>query len=153
MNTKGLILISVLFSILLAGCSDSGEVTQSEQEAAEINDRIKPVGTVNTGAVASAPATKTAAAPAKASSGKSGKDVYTMACFACHGTGAAGAPKMGDKGLWAPRIAQGMNVLTEHAIKGFSSKPGSMMPAKGGNMSLSDAEVKAAVEYIVSNSK
>ncbi|MDH5191844.1 MAG: c-type cytochrome [Gammaproteobacteria bacterium] len=151
MNKKGLVLISVLFSILLAGCSDSGNVEQSAEEAAAINDRIKPVGTVNTGA-ASAPATQQASAPA-ASSGKSGKDVYTMACFACHGTGAAGAPKMGDKGLWSSRIAQGMDVLTEHAIKGFSSKPGSMMPAKGGNMSLSDAEVKAAVEYIVSNSK
>ena len=151
MNKKGLVFVSVLFSILLGGCSDSGPVEQSAEEAQAINERIQPVGTVNTGAV-SAPATKKASAPA-ASSGKSGKDVYTMACFACHGTGAAGAPLVGNKALWVPRIAQGMGVLVEHAIKGFSSKPGSMMPAKGGNMSLSDTEVKAAVEYMVSKSK
>lgn len=151
MNKKGLVLISVLFSILLAGCSDSGNVEQSAEEAQAINDRIQPVGTVNTGAV-SAPAAKKASAPA-ASSGKSGKDVYTAACFACHGTGAAGAPLVGNKAAWASRITQGMDVLAEHAIKGFSSKPGLMMPAKGGNMSLSDAEVKAAVEHMVSKSK
>ena len=82
-----------------------------------------------------------------------GKGTYQQACFACHGTGAAGAPKMGDKALWAPRIKQGMATLETHAIKGFSSKPGVMMPPKGGRMDLSDADIKAAVAYIVSQSK
>lgn len=151
MNKKSLVIVSVLFSILLAGCSDSGPIEQSAEEAQAINDRISPVGSVNTGA-ALAPVAQKASAPA-ASSGKSGQEVYTSACFACHGTGAAGAPLVGNNAQWAPRIAQGMDVLVEHATKGFSSKPGSMMPAKGGNMSLSDAEVKAAIEHMVSKSK
>ena len=101
-------------------------------------DRIKPFGEVNIG---KAPVM---AAP----SGVDGKGTYTSACFACHGTGAAGAPKLGDKAAWKNRIAQGMATLNDHAIKGFKG-----MPAKGGNASLSDAAVKAAVDYMVKGSK
>lgn len=81
-----------------------------------------------------------------------GKKTYDTACFACHGTGAAGAPKLGDKANWAPRIAQGMDTLKTHAIKGFTGKAG-VMPAKGGRADLSDADVGAAVEYMVSQGK
>ena len=81
-----------------------------------------------------------------------GKATYDMACFACHATGAAGAPKMGDKDAWAPRIAKGMDTLTLHAKEGFKGDSG-FMPAKGGNPSLSDEDVAAAVEYMVSQSK
>ncbi len=82
-----------------------------------------------------------------------GKSTYQQACFACHGTGAAGAPKLGDKAAWASRVKQDMATLETHAIKGFSSKPGLMMPPKGGRMDLSDADIKAAVAYIVNQSK
>ncbi len=81
-----------------------------------------------------------------------GEKTYKMACFACHGTGAAGAPKHGDKAAWADRIAQGNATLYDHAIKGFKGKTG-FMPAKGGRADLSDADVKAAVDYMVSGSK
>lgn len=81
-----------------------------------------------------------------------GKATYDSICFACHGTGAAGAPKTGDKENWAPRIAQGMDVLKKHAIEGFKGNSG-FMPAKGGNAALSDADVGAAVEFMVSQSK
>ena len=81
-----------------------------------------------------------------------GKETYQAACFACHGTGAAGAPKLGDKAEWAPRIKQGMKVLEEHAIKGFKGSKG-FMPAKGGRADLSDADVKSAVKYMVAQSK
>lgn len=81
-----------------------------------------------------------------------GQETYQAACFACHGTGAAGAPKLGDKANWAPRIKQGTKVLNEHAIKGFQGKSG-FMPAKGGRADLSDDAVKAAVAYMVSQSK
>jgi cytochrome c5 len=81
-----------------------------------------------------------------------GKGVYDQACFACHKTGAAGAPKVGDKAAWAPRISQGMDVLNEHAINGFKGNSG-FMPAKGGYSHLSDEEVAAAIEYMTSNSK
>ena len=81
-----------------------------------------------------------------------GQKVYEANCKACHGAGIAGAPKLGDKAAWADRIAQGMDTLDKNAINGFTGKTGTM-PAKGGNASLSDAEVKAAVQYMVDQSK
>ena len=72
--------------------------------------------------------------------------------MACHAAGVAGAPKFGDKALWAPRIAQGIDKLYANSIKGFQGKTG-MMPPKGGNMSLSDADMKAAVDYMVAHAK
>lgn len=147
MSKNSLVFISVLFSMLLAGCSDSGPIEQTLEEVQAINDRTSPAGSVKTEASAAAPA-KTVSTPVASSEAKSGKDVYTAACFACHGTGAAGAPKLGDKAAWEPRIAQGMEILQDHAIKGFKG-----MPPKGGNMSLSDDEVRSSIEYIVSESK
>lgn len=105
---------------------------------AAIIERIKPFGEVNVGA----------APVAAASSGADGKGTYTASCSACHATGAAGAPKLGDKGAWKNRIAQGNDTLFDHAISGFKG-----MPAKGGNASLSDDAVKAAVKYMVDGSK
>ena len=81
-----------------------------------------------------------------------GQKTYQQACFACHGTGAAGAPKIGDKGAWKDRVAQGNDTLYEHALKGFKGKTG-FMPAKGGRADLADDAVKAAVDYMVSQSK
>jgi cytochrome c5 len=86
-----------------------------------------------------------AAAPAKA---KDGKSVYDTVCMACHMTGAANAPKLGDKAAWAPRLKAGNDALVAAVIKGKGA-----MPPKGGGATLSDAEVKAAVEYIVAQSK
>lgn len=82
----------------------------------------------------------------------SGEATYKAACFACHGTGVAGAPKLGDKAAWKDRIAQGNAKMYEHAIKGFKGKTG-VMPAKGGRADLSDDAVKAAVDYMVAQSK
>ena len=81
-----------------------------------------------------------------------GENTYKAACFACHGTGAAGAPKTGDKAAWKDRIAQGMPALQDHALKGYKGKTG-FMPAKGGRADLSDAAVTAAIEYMVGQSK
>ncbi len=81
-----------------------------------------------------------------------GKSVFQQACFACHGTGAAGAPKLGDKAAWKPRIAKGIETLDMHALKGFQGSSG-VMPAKGGRMDLSDDDVKAAVAYMVEQGK
>ncbi len=88
---------------------------------------------------------KAAAAPAPAAAvGKAdGKKIYDGTCVACHGTGAAGAPKAGDKTAWAPRLKTGMNALYASALKGKNA-----MPPKGGNAALSDAEIKAAVDYL-----
>lgn len=81
-----------------------------------------------------------------------GKATYDGICFACHAFGSAGAPKTGDKAAWAPRIEKGMDLLVKHAIEGFQGETG-FMPAKGGNPSLSDEEVAAAVEYLVSQAQ
>ena len=92
------------------------------------------------------------AVSAQAADLKAGKKTYDTACFACHATGAANAPKVGDKAAWKDRIAQGDNKMNENAIKGFQGKKG-FMPAKGGRADLSDQAVKDAVAYMVSQSK
>lgn len=81
-----------------------------------------------------------------------GKSVYDSSCLACHTTGVAGSPKLGDKEAWAQRIEKGVDKLVENAIKGFKGDTG-FMPAKGGNARLSDDEVRQAVEYIVQSLK
>lgn len=77
-----------------------------------------------------------------------GKSVYDAGCVACHAGGLANAPKLGDKGLWTPRIQTGIDNLYASALKGKGA-----MPPKGGNASLSDAEVKAAVDFMVGQAK
>jgi len=105
-------------------------------------------------ATASAAPPATAAAPAASSAAPTaatkpdGKKVFEGTCMVCHGQGLAGAPKFGDKAAWAPRIKTGMDVLYASALKGKNA-----MPAKGGNLALSDDEVKAAVDYMTAASK
>lgn len=150
--------------------STGGHASDANNEAAVVA-RIKPVGTVVidtsqpalptvSAAVTAVPAASTVAvavpaipAAATASAAKpDGKKVYDTACMACHGAGIAGAPKLGDKEAWLARIAQGLDTLHAHAIKGFQGKTG-VMPPKGGNMALSDADVSAAVDFMVAGSK
>ena len=78
----------------------------------------------------------------------SGKDVYESTCAACHGAGVAGAPKLGDKAVWAPRLATGAKALQAAALKGKG-----VMPPKGGNAALSDADVIAAVNFMLGQAK
>jgi cytochrome c5 len=102
-----------------------------------------------TPAPALASVTVPSAAPAKGAAGAaSGKATYDSVCHVCHGAGVAGAPKFGDKAAWAPRIKQGVAALHANATKGKGA-----MPPKGGNPSLSDADVAAAVDYMVSAAK
>jgi cytochrome c5 len=100
-------------------------------------------------AVAAAPAS-TAAAPAAAPGGAKadGKATYDKVCAVCHAAGIAGAPKIGDKTAWAPRIATGIATLHTSALRGKNA-----MPPKGGNLALPDADVEAAVDYMVAASK
>jgi cytochrome c5 len=84
-----------------------------------------------------------AAAAAPVAAGKSGEEVYKAVCAMCHATGLMNAPKFGDKAQWEPRIKQGYDTLVTNANKGIRT-----MPAKGGNPSLSDAEVAGAVKYM-----
>lgn len=104
---------------------------------------------------AAAPATAAAAPAAGAAAGASagaapkadpakGKAVFEGTCVACHGTGVAGAPKVGDKAAWGPRVSQGYATLYDHALHGIRA-----MPAKGGNASLSEADIANAVGYLM----
>jgi len=105
-------------------------------------------------AAAPAPAAPAAggAAPAAAGAKPDGKKVYEQTCAVCHGAGIAGAPKLGDKAAWAPRIAQGVNVLYQHALQGYQGKSG-VMPPKGGNTALADADVRAAVDHMAASGR
>lgn len=122
-------------ALLLAGCS------KNEGEAPAAADQ----------APAAAEA-QVAATPAAAPVNEAGKKVFGSTCSMCHASGAAGAPISGNKDEWAPRIATGIDTLHKHAIEGYTGEKG-MMPAKGGNASLSDDDVKAAVDYMVSQSQ
>jgi len=102
-----------------------------------------------------APAPMTAAAPAPSTApptgdakAAEGKAMYDRACVACHQAGVAGAPKFGDKAVWAPRIAQGVDVLYASVLKGKGA-----MPPKGGQLTAPDADIKAAVDYMVAAAK
>jgi cytochrome c5 len=117
-------------------------------DAQEIAQRIKPVGELSVGATA----VMNSIVPTANAAAADGAKVYQSTCSACHAAGVAGAPKFGDKAAWKDRIAQGNAKLYEHAIKGFQGKAG-FMPPKGGNSALSDAEVKAAVDHMVSKAK
>ena len=81
-----------------------------------------------------------------------GPQVYNAACLACHGAGIGGAPKTGDAAAWAPRIAQGQDILTEHVINGYQGEAG-YMPPKGGRVDLSDEEILAAMTYMLEESQ
>lgn len=106
--------------------------------AAPSADVLAAVAAANKGAApAAAPATAAGAVPA----------LYTQACAVCHVAGVAGAPKLGDKANWAPRVAMGVNALTASVIKGKGA-----MPPRGGSTG-SDADIKAVVQYMVSTVK
>ena len=126
----------------------------SEYQAA-VAERIRPFGEVyrpGDESEAAAPTVQTAPEPEPVATALSGPQVYNSACIACHGTGVAGAPMLGDAAQWAPRIAQGSATLNKHAIEGYTGSNG-YMPAKGGRMDLSDDEVSGAVDYMVSESR
>ena len=86
-----------------------------------------------------------APAATKGGDAAKGKSVFDTTCSVCHGPGIAGAPKAGDKAAWAPRLKQGVAALHEVALKGKGA-----MPPKGGNNALSESDVKAAVDYMLS---
>ena len=127
----------------------------AEYQAA-VAERIKPVGEVylpGEEQQAAAPTVAVVPEPEPVATVMTGPQVYNNACIACHGSGAGGAPITGDGAVWAPRIAQGIDVLYDHAINGFDGDAVTPMLAKGGRMDLSDEEVRSAVDYMVSESQ
>ncbi len=87
-------------------------------------------------------------APLLSQSASAGQAIYSSSCLICHGNGVAGAPTLNDKEAWTKRLEQGMDTLVKHAVDGFLGDKG-IMPAKGGNLSLTDEQVKNAVYYMI----
>lgn len=165
-----------IFSILLAGCAEQGADPEQKMSPEAVASHIAPVGAVNiTPAPEKAAETKGTAtsvkeespqkpapadeesaqetAPDKVSSSAGGKEtqlahgktIFEKTCLACHGGYFPGAPAIGKSADWLPRIAQGEETLVQHAINGYNA-----MPPKGGNSTLSNEDVAAAVAYIIS---
>ena len=135
---KKLTRISVYIGLIMALAGSALALAAVEDQ---IRERIQPVGKVNVAGEA--------ARQAQQSSGpRGGEEVYADACAACHDSGAAGAPKIGDTGAWADRLAKGDDTLYDHAINGFNA-----MPAKGGCSDCSDEEVQNAVDYMTAQSE
>src|SRR6185295_4996403 len=129
-----ILLIVMITQMVTGGLKvEVGGRAMSEDAVAE---RLKPVGEVALAEASTTPGVR------------SGEQVVNTVCQTCHGAGLVGAPKIGDKAAWQPRLTQGVAALHEHAIKGIRA-----MPPRGGNPSLSDAEVSAAVDYMLKQSK
>jgi cytochrome c5 len=158
-------LVPVLGIVMIAELATSGLKVDPKSSAMSdeaVARRLKPVGEVvieEAGAPVPAAAIKSTAttaggptqigAAAKSAGGAAnGKKTYDAVCAMCHAAGVAGAPKTGDKAAWKPRIAQGKDALYTSALKGKN-----LMPPKGGAASLPDADIKAAVDYLVSQAK
>ena len=103
---------------------------------------------------AAAPAASAPAPVADAAAdGGKGAELFKKTCAMCHQTGVAGAPKLGDKADWGPRIAQGQDTLYKHAIEGYTGPDGGVMPPKGGNAALSEEQIHATVDWMLANLK
>jgi cytochrome c5 len=152
-----LILIAVaifVFSMKMSDLTQGVYTRDAAEYQAAVAARIRPVGQVYLAGeeqASSSPTVETPAEPDPVATAMSGPQVYNSACLACHGAGIGGAPILGDAAQWAERIAQGSAILKEHAVQGFSGSAG-YMPAKGGRADLSDAEIEAAVDYMVGES-
>jgi cytochrome c5 len=137
----GLLMVASLLAVSGVAYSETKAVDSKVADA--VKERIAPVGKTCKAGEACAGAPAAAAAPAK-----SGKDVFTASCSMCHTPGLMSAPKFGNAADWAPRAAKGMDTLYAHAISGFNA-----MPPKGTCAACTDAELKAAVKYMVDGSK
>ena len=135
-----------VFPVWLIGWFAGAAIAGDPMQQRIVEENIRPIGTVVVAKEApSTPAAKVASG--KPAAGRSGKQIYDSTCVACHGAGVAGAPKFGEKAAWAPRAAQGIQVLLDHATQGFKA-----MPPKGTCADCSPAELEGAIRYMLENS-
>ena len=154
-----LMAVAVLLMALAAYIYNKHPPEENPDAQKVLSERIAPVGGVYAGdtgraamQAAQEAAAKAAAAQVAYGGTTDGKTIYGNLCHSCHDTGAGGAPKISDKAAWAPRVAQGIDTLVKHATEGFTGKSG-VMPPKGGNPALNDEQIKATVNWIVSQVK
>ena len=144
-----LVALAVVIFVLAQMVVGDSNLKKTKTVAADkaLAERIKPVGEV----IVSRQVMNSLIPAANAAADK-GKATYDASCAVCHTAGVAGAPKLGDKAAWKERIAKGNDAMYANSINGFQGKAG-FMPAKGGNAALADADVKAAVDYMVKAAK
>ena len=148
----GLLAIALFLGEIVIGPSNENGVAAKVGDTMEdIAMRLKPVVTlddIRSGKSASGDGASTASASAAPDTANQTPDqLYQGACFACHGTGAAGAPKLGDAAAWTDRLAKGLDALVSSAISGIGA-----MPPRGGS-ALNDDQIHSVVEYMMENSK
>ena len=138
-----LLLIAIIIGeVVMPRPGEPKVVAEAEDSVNDIVMRLKPVVTLDE--IRSRTTTMVAAGDTAA---RTPAQLYQGACLACHNTGAAGAPKLGDAGAWSERMAKGLDALVSSAINGIGA-----MPARGGSQ-LSDEQIRAVVEYIIDESK
>jgi len=158
------IIALAIFAVCLLVIASIIYSQQPDREAANasqnLQQRLAPVGSVYAGdtgraamAKAKAEAEKAAASQVAYGGTTDGKEIFGHLCTTCHTAGVAGAPKVGDKADWAPRIAEGMDTLIRHAVDGYTGPDGNTMPPKGGNPALTEEQVANTVKWMVSQSQ
>jgi len=145
------ILVVALLSLVVFACG------KSDEEAADVTNTSKDASDAQSTTVSETPTGESVAAsetvtqaPGQTDNAASGEAVYKRACVGCHMTGAAGAPRVGDASAWESRIARGSAALVQSAINGV---PGTAMMARGTCGTCSDDDIKAAVEYMIAQSR
>lgn len=158
------IVVLAIFAVCLLVAASYIYSQQPDKQATNVEQntkqRLAPVGSVYAGdtgraAMASAKAAAEKAAASEVAYGGTtdGEEVFGHLCTSCHTAGVAGAPKVGDKADWAPRIAEGMETLVKHAVDGYTGPDGGHMPPKGGNPALTEEQVANTVKWMVSQSQ
>jgi cytochrome c5 len=148
----GLLAIALFLGEIVVGPShDDGMAAKVGDTMEDIAMRLKPVVTlddIRSGKSASGDgASMAVASSAPDNANKTPDQLYQGACFACHGTGAAGAPKLGDAAAWTDRLAKGLDALVSSAVGGVGA-----MPPRGGSP-LDDDQIRSVVEYMIENAK
>lgn len=149
-----IILAALMAAFMILGVTFGGVEKSPEAANAEVMKNTEPVAKVQMeGDEPEPPTMEEVAITEEESEDNAGRATYDSICVACHGSGIPNIPQLGDATAWASRIEQGTDILYERAIIGYTGTSGMPMPAKGGNPALSDDAVKAAVDYMITNSQ